>query len=508
MILLKFLEVQYRACILCTALLFCKSINAQKIDFEMGKDDLSHDYVLRNNFFAFDSSENYLNIIQVKKKIIYDKFDKELNRVFSKTFNLKDIIGKEKGEFKLIHVNFIEDRIQLYFTQYKAGKGFLRLYLFGIDLEGKNVIQRHIVDEVWVKDFKDINYRIHYKREFKMNLITYDIEKDKNDSFQWQKVKLMDSNDVVVWDKKIKMPHKDDFYHKQYIDVDKKGNFILFGYTNEKIGKKAHYATKYSVYSYAPADSEGTKIDIGTPGIFMKDLFGYIDSGGTLSIVGKYGNIIEREKDVDDELKGIVYIKYDINNQKFTSLKYNETKIESTNLRQKNMIYYFSRGKLFNDGSSIFVLEGQRVVIGNYSLLFERGDIEILKFNAEGKLIWRQEINKLQQQQNQDRFIGFELFFRNNKTYVLYNANSRSEKSALFDPYSSEQKTIYLSEIAENGFMKTRELSSTGFNIALMTNVNYEGNKDLLRLIITEPFTNIKFYETRFAKVRMKKYFD
>ena len=218
----------------------------------------------------------------------------------------------------------------------------------------------------------------------------------------------------------------------------------------------------YDVYTWLQAQGKFSRFELGMDGYYTNDIL-FEFHNGHLIISGFFSG---RSK---SSAEGYFYSKMDVNTGKevsgarekfdkdFMELALGKEKAEDaeylTNLHMRKVF-------AMEDGGLSFVAEQYYIVYMNNSFTFNYGNTFLLRFDAAGKIIQQEKIEKKQRTSDDGGFFNSVCMVKNHEAlYFIYNANRNNPSERMSN---TNKASVYMTRIPFNGSAQETNLLFNG----------------------------------------------
>jgi hypothetical protein len=394
-------------------------------------------------------------------------FDPNMNP--GKVVDLEIKSGKRSGA--ITNILHLKGRLLLFYTVEDTKTKKNSLYLDEID-KG-TLLPTHREKKIGEIDFTgkgkrnrgSFQYRV--SRDSSKILVLYALpyDEDTPEKFGFT---VLDNQLNLLWTKEITMPYRDDLYDGESFRVDNSGNAYVLGLVyKEKRKEKRKGQPNYSYEILACRDNGTTlkQYPVSLEDRFLTDMqieildnqtilcVGFYSEKGTVSIRGTYF------LRVDAASAAIVHKSFKEFGIDFITQNMSGREQRKAKRQEEPELYEFDLDKLLigKDGSAILVGEQYYVQTVTSTMRMAGGgmmtqityhyyynDIIVVKFSAEGNVLWTQKIPKTQHTANDGGFYSsYCLVISKGKICFVFNDNPKNleadenEKAKNYNPRKS-----------------------------------------------------------------------
>lgn len=394
--------------------------------YDFNKDDYTVDRVFAEDatsFFVQAHTGTYPD-----QKVLFMRYDRqtcavELNKLLS--------VPGEKGKEHLFQgIQSIPGGMCLFSSYHDKKADVNTLYATRIDRDGNVVSAPVEVDVIRdVTNNKQGVYDVVFSRK-RARIATY-----RNINY-WPKdpvkftVKVMDTELKQQWSKEVQLPgyKAEDITFKQY-RVDEAGNVYMLVMLALTDAEKSRYPDEFfkpSILFFASGDGAMTQHDLMIPpgeGMRLGVAFDFNDRQQVVA-----SGIVDRmNKGISSHLSSTCFVTFDARDPATPAMKvvplsteFLNSWLEDPKLTSSKRLdnYYALRLQALPDGGALGVF-GDR---GQWNKLRKEGNLIIIRYAADGAVMWERVILKDQAGNNrmENHYSHYELF-DGNKLYFLYN---------------------------------------------------------------------------------------
>jgi hypothetical protein len=380
-------------------------------------------------------NENTLSSISAgKNTAIIEKYDNNLNQVFS-----KDLIVK-------YHNNEVA-----YYSAHSVGNQF---YLFTTFWDNREKVKYFLANPVSrngeittdPKKLFEINEQgrgapsIQCRFSFdKTKVLLFTDLKDKKDEDESYYFKAFDQNLNTLWENTIKLPYTSKNFDIEKYIIDNNGNVHILGKVKKdrkdrEKGEPDSYYTLIS-YSYATKEIKEFTPDLGdsyASGIGIKQ-----DNEGNIIATGFYSEKSE------NSLKGVFYMKINPATQKIIiqKIKPFDTEFLTLFVSEKKAakgaeLYNFSVDHIEIDKEGNVTIIAEQYYVQTYTTTSSSGSTSTryvynynhilgIRFSPSGDVLWWAKIPKLQRG-GSPTYFSYMYAIKDNTMYILYNEHKKN----------------------------------------------------------------------------------
>jgi len=376
-----------------------------------------------------------------------------------------------------------------------------RMYVFSSYMDQKikrnflfvqPVNKRTLVLEGELKKIAEIDYEgntkynagyFNYKlgRDSTKLLIYYDLPYDKGESEKFG-FHVFDEKFDQIWEKKVVLPYKEEFFSIEDYEVDGNGNVHVLGLIwPEKREKETDVSLRNSldrrhqILSYSNMGNELIEYPIDLDGKFLTEMQiaindeqdvicgGLYSTEGTRNIEGSYFVKIDgKTKEIESrEFKafGIDFITQDLSDRKVSKAKRKSSKGKSVDLLE----YVLDDLVLRKDGGAVLI--GEQYSLDKISSSDARGfsstinryefnDIIVVSMSPNGEIEWMEKVAKRQVTRHSSKSSSYALSIVNDKLHFFFNENPKNlaaKKEGKFYFFRPESSVLVLVTLDKEG---------------------------------------------------------
>ncbi|HBS87171.1 MAG: hypothetical protein A2W91_03050 [Bacteroidetes bacterium GWF2_38_335] len=472
-------------------------VKSKKVDIKMGEDQKVSRKLMMDDIIGKDGKSIYALKIKYggvfgSSYFLLEKYNNSMN--LEKSAKMELVFEKNKMSFEYI-VQF-HDEFYV-FSSYKNQKAE-KNYLFVQSVNKSNLTLNNDLVKI-----AEIDYSSGSKRN--SGSFGFDISPDSSHfmvfcNMPYEKTEdekvgyfVFDGDMKKVWDKTIKIPHRDKLFSVHEYTVDNLGNVYLLGVLYKDIVKEKRHGEPnytYQIVSITDKGSNITEYPVQLPDKFLTDMkfainhdndiicAGFYSQTGTFSIAGSYflkiDPITKNIKSKSFKEFGIDFITQNLTERA-------EKKVKKKAAKGKNVeLYEYDLDDLIikPDGGAMLIGEQYYVRVVTTTSTDSRGntttrttyyyyynDIIVININSNGEIVWTEKIAKRQVTTNDGGFFSsYTKAIVGDKVYFVFNDNplnlnySGTGKVMPFTGGGGKKSLAVLVELSSDGKQKREAL--------------------------------------------------
>ena len=375
-------------------------------------------------------------------------------------------------------------------------------YLFAQKISKRLVLSQKIIKigEVPTRSvMKEGGFGYHISKDSSKILVYNNLPYKKGEPEQFA-FNVYNSDFEQLWNKKVRLPYKDEKFTVEEYRIDNNGNVYLMGVVfleGRTKNRKGNPNYQYSILAYTNEGEEKEEYKIKLDEQFITDLTfrvgndgnlvcsGFYSDRGTFSIKGTYFfRIDSKSKEIFN--KNIKAFDIDFLTSNLTDRRAEKLKkaVASGDDNKAPELYEYDLDELIlrSDGGALLIAEQyyverrenfnnfysasrfSRSNVGNrFYYEYYYNDIIIVNIKPNGEIEWTSRIPKRQQTINDGGYYSsYSRSIVRDKIYFIYNENRRNfgEDGRRLYNFDGRNSIIALSEVNQNGEVKTYPLAS------------------------------------------------
>jgi hypothetical protein len=385
-------------------------------------------------------------------KIIFQKFDKDLNKVEEVTSKS----GKKEDKVYGNMLAFGGKHYLLYRNRNVAKKQKLRIYAQELNTENMSLLreiplfEKNIQTEIKSKTaYGNGNYDWALSNDNSKMILSVEIPSKDRKSPNKYAFKVFDANFHELWSREYEFPYENRFFSLKSVRIDNQGNVYCLGrvdtdaWFNKREGAPTY---SYHIYHFNANNAQPLDIPVKVANYFIADIKMEIAENGEIVCGGFYSKMNVRG------LEGIFSLTLDetskqIKQQAFTAVPIEtvvENRASQVQKRLKNKeatgknveLYDYNLDNLLLKPEGGFVLVGEQFFVTTYTnqinndggtqthYVYHYNDIVVFNVAANGELLWTKKIGKRQiSVDDGGAFSSYALVVGSDKLHFIFNDN-------------------------------------------------------------------------------------
>jgi hypothetical protein len=488
-----------KACLLLTfVMLFSITINAQD---NSGPHKVNWGDTYKEPVNSFISNiagitpEGFYVVREKQQTMLSGTPSKAYIEFYNKLMNLsktKEIDLKYKGKKRSLEdILYIKGELYLLTTFNNVAQQKNYLFVQNIRPDKLTVDSKltKIAEVASINEFSKGVYDFHISRDSTKILVYGNPANQRStpESFEFQ---VFDQQFQPLWNRKVKLPYRDQNFEVAEYQVDNEGNVYLLGILyddgQQRTRRNGKPSYRYIVLASRKDSEQITEYKVSLGDKFITDLTFRIDNAGQLICCGFYS-----EKGTFS-IKGTYYFRIDpvtqemtLQNTKpfdfefvteyFSNSQRERAKnaSEEGNARREPELFEYSLDNLIlrSDGGALLVAEQYYIeqyteynYDGTYRInyLYNYNDIIVVNIRPDGEIEWATRIPKRQETVNDNGyFSSYAMATVQDKLYFIFNDNPKNfddRKRQQIREFNGMNSVVALSEVQRDGSVSTAPL--------------------------------------------------